>query len=648
MTKIFNNYILNIYVLSLIVFLLTATVIGTTIESGLDPSYTFAFNYFFLHDIQIGKDIIFSFGPLSFLLWPQPQGNNLFIATIIIFILKYIFILLIYNLYFLIHSKKNYLTWFFLTIYIYVFASLTNVHNILIFIPLLLVFHYYMTKKIFWIIFASSMLAIALLVKASTGIIAFLPLLSFSVYSIFVKDYKIPIIIFFTLSSTFLLIWFSLYQNFLGIYDYLYGILELSKGNSTAMTLNPKNNWLIFLFFLFLILSFPLLKKEKHISFFYLISIVSLAAAFKYAVSREDHIFYFLEFLLQYILLIFLIIKNVKKEDIIYLLSAYFLFILFIFYTPYRNNMSNYFMTSLSSLSVNTFQAFNFQNREKNLKAISTNSLKPFILHPEDKKLIDKSTVDIYPWDTSYIAANNLNWKPRPTFQSYISYTSYLDQNNANYIKSQEASQYLIWQTKHWGGEISSIDGRYLLNDEPMTLYELLNHYDIVSRRDSYFILQRSKSKLTKKFIMKTEYTWNKWIDIPQNSNYTFLVANTYIERSILQKIKKLIYKEFQVYIYYKFQDNTEKRYRLVVDTAKNGLWIEPYLSELFKYKTFNRVKSIKLEHSKDDFFKEKFQIAWYGVLSSETFIDKINQNFVESVDNSTHITTNKGINISK
>ena len=165
-----------------------------------------------------------------------------------------------------------------------------------------------------------------------------------------------------------------------------------------------------------------------------------------------------------------------------------------------------------------------------------------------------------------------------------------------------------------------------------MTLHEILNRYKVVLRKESYLILKLrdKKDTLSSTTIMKETYKWDQWINIPkiiENKNTSFLQAKTHFKRSLLQKIKKIVYKECEVYIHYKFIDGTQKQYRIVLDNAKNGLWITPFLSSLFKIDLLKDVVSIKFTHNKYDYFEDDFTIEWVLNTSKESLFEQLQLN---------------------
>jgi hypothetical protein len=601
-----------VLLLSVIVFVITFADIGEPIAAGLDPSYKFAFNYFFANNLQIAKTVLFTYGPLGFLLFPQDQGNNLIWAIIIISLLRFVFIVNFFYLYKIIKEKKD--TWSLIVIasVAYIVSSIISTHDLLIFIPLLLLTTHSIKHNLLLIMLSCVVISAALLIKSSAGIVSLLLLASYMMYLLFKKDYKVVTTIFFSISISFLCFWFFLYHDLFGMYDYFFAILELSKGNSSAMTINPDNNWWIFGLFILFFLSYPLMKKEKVIIILYGITFLPSAAYFKFAMSREDHIHYYVDFLFILLSIIFLTTKRVGFKEILHL---FLIFICFLYVSPYIQKIIYFHQPSLNILEI-----FDVKDKYNELHKQSEMNLKPFQLDPATRKMISSHAVDTYPWDVSYIAANSLNWKPRPVFQSYITYTEFLDHSNTNFFKSKNAPEYIIWQLKPCN---SSMDGRYLLNDEPSTLYEILNKYTVVSRNSDYLVLKRHNDELlSSRIVSENTYQWDQWISIPTvaagNSRSTFVLADTDIKRTIVQSLKKLIYKEFEVYIEYKFKDNTVQRYRLVVDTAKDGIWVSPLLDNLFLFPASKQVVAIKLTHNKKDYFKDTFAIRW-KIVSSKT-----------------------------
>jgi len=613
-----NNHFIFILLAATLIFIATYSYVGVPTRPGLDPSYQFAFNYFFANNVQIGKEVLFSFGPLGFLLWPEPIGKNLYIAYLVSGVFLFLFIFLSLYLNSISKQKTNTFSFFIIIFMTFFIASQIGIHNLLIFIPVILLILHKIKGNVFYLIFASMFVGLAFMVKASAGIIGLSILFSYWVLTYFeVKKITFFLISSITMILTFLLIWFLLYQNLSGIIDYLIATLELSRGNSSAMTINPSNNWWLFALFFFSYSILPFILKENNIFFLYSLMMVPTVVFFKYAFARADswHIVYFLIFLGQFLYLVLIISTDIKKKHVI--LST-IIFILFVLFTPGNPNLGaakRFFIPIANNLSNKPFVTFEVSHN--NLVKESNVLLKKINLEKEVLEIIQQNTIDIYPWEASYVAANMLNWKSRPVFQSYITYTPYLDMKNADFYSSTKSSYFILWIKKHWGGEVGSIDGRYLLNDEPLTLYQILKHYKPVYETTNILLLKKSEHELLGDPAVTQESThqWDTWIEIPNNTLMNSIHrAKVNIERTLFQKIKKLLYKEFEVYITYKFENGEEKKYRIVVDNAKNGLWINPFQNKLLDYDWSNKVIAIKFTHSRGDYFKNIINIKWESI----------------------------------
>jgi len=134
-------------------------------------------------------------------------------------------------------------------------------------------------------------------------------------------------------------------------------------------------------------------------------------------------------------------------------------------------------------------QVINYPSYRVGLLNESSNNMKSFQLEEDIKQIIGKGTIDVYPWDLAYIYANVLTFRPKPILQTYVAFTPWLDAQDANFYRSPRAPDYLLWTRVHWGGETGSIDGRYLLNDEPQALMEIMQNYK--KRRKYCFMAAR-------------------------------------------------------------------------------------------------------------------------------------------------------------
>lgn len=105
---------------------------------------------------------------------------------------------------------------------------------------------------------------------------------------------------------------------------------------------------------------------------------------------------------------------------------------------------------------------------------------KRVILPTSALRKIGRETIDIIPRELSIAYANQLNWKPRPTVQSYQGYTEKLDRLNAKHIRTAGPQFILL----HY----DSIDEKNQAFYSPSEWVELLCRYKAVSSFDSQYL----------------------------------------------------------------------------------------------------------------------------------------------------------------
>ena len=264
-----------------------------------------------------------------------------------------------------------------------------------------------------------------------------------------------------------------------------------------------------------------------------------------------------------------------------------------------------------------------FGSYRKKLIKVTRERIEKETLSKEILGEVKRHSVDIYPWGTAYILANNLNWKPRPVFQSYAAYTPWLDEANYNFFKSNNSPSYIIWITK--GTDIArlptgSIDERYLLNDEPKTIHKILDSYEPLFYEEKAVLLKRKEAPT---FSRPNElpgeiHTFDKWIGVPILRNGV-VKAKIEFRRALSGKIKRLLYKEKEVFIEYKLKGGSIIKHRLVVDNAISGIWVHPYMTDVppalksrdATGKRGKAVSHIKISCQEKENFEPHFIVNW-------------------------------------
>ena len=616
-----RNKYFGLLFLALLVSIFSFPEIEFEYNIGIDPPLTWLYNHLFSNGFYLGRNIIFPHGPLAFFMYPL--ANNFILSVIVTIFFQLVFI---FQLFYLLNEDK-WQYWVLTAILAWFIFSISNFNQLIasnISVAYLLYLKHEKPLPKYWGLLLT---AFAVYVKAYIAIIA--GTLTFSLLAIeFIrtKNYKRSLIDISLVLLAMLLFWLIIYGNPAGFVNYGIGMFHLAGDNSAAAAFHPDNNWLYILPFLIVLAAIPFLQRTKEGKTAGLLFLPAFFAAWKYGMAREDffHVRTFLFFTA--ISMILFLVYN-RKNLLINLPAVVMAFILF------GANMKN--VENSQPLSINYSGIVNFtrfissytevkaESEQQNRQNISVNLLPDSI-----RNQIGNSTVDIYPYDYTIVAANQLNWKARPVIQSYAAYTSWLDKKNADHFKSSNAPEYFIFGLNNItsdlnGGKLESIDNRYLLNDEPQTLIELIKKYECIYSDENFLVYRRSNQPLEiRSAITNTQLAkWNQWIAIPDSaSHFTRLKLHT--DRSFLGNIKSFLYKDELYYMYFKTLNGNTLKYRIVPQNAADGIWISPFHTSAGNNSPSEKITEILVTVSDKDMVKNTFSYEFEYFDTDEKTMD--------------------------
>jgi len=601
-----RNRHIGLFFMALLVSIFSFPEMEFEYNIGIDPPLTWLYNHLFLNGFYLGRNIIFPHGPLAFFMYPLADNFILSVTVTIFFQLIFVF-----QLFHLLDEEK-WQYWLLTAILAWFIFSISNFNQLIasnISAGYLLYLKNGKTASKYWGLLLT---AFAVYVKAYIAIIA--GTLTFSLLLIdFIrsKNYKRSLIDISLALLAMLLFWLIIYRNPAGFINYGIGMFHLAGDNSAAAAFHPDNNWLYILPFLIGLAAILFLQKTKEGKIAGLLLLLAFFAAWKYGMAREDffHVRTFLFFTA--ISMILFLIYN--RENLLINLSVVLL--TFVLLGANMKNVENTQPLTINYSGIVNFSRFissysevKEKSEHQNKQNISVNVLPDKIRHQ-----IGQATVDIYPYDYTIVAANQLNWKARPVIQSYAAYTSWLDKKNADHFESSNAPEYFIFGLNNItsdlnGGKLESIDNRYLLNDEPQTLIELIKKYKCIYSNENFLVYQKRKQTMEiRSAITNTQSgKWNEWIAITDTTSH-FSRLKLHTGRSFLGKIKSFLYKDELYYMYFKTTNGSTLKYRIVPQNATDGIWISPFYSSAGNNTPAEKITEIMVTVSDKDMVKNTF-----------------------------------------
>lgn len=587
--------------LGIILVILTFPSYDLSFEPGIDPPLKWVFTHFYSTGFESGHYLNFPHGPLAFLMYPLK--NTLWITVIFTSLIKILVVFLFTRLF----SSMCVLRWIQIALSAYVIFVIAGINQLLIVAVFTGYLASFKNKNDRYKLLGFLLTSIAVFIKSYVGILTGIMTVSFILFELYRhRSILISLVDGVILFSLFGAFWLYLFGSFSGLLTYIYGVLQLAQDNSSAAAYYPENNWWVIGIFIAIAIAIPFIQRSKRAVLFGILFVPSFFGAWKHGMARED--IYHLGGLFSFVLIAYILFFLFEKKHRIINASVVILG-LYLF----TWNLPNAYNYQPNSMQYNWFGIQSFTQFLSKQEPLPKQPGK--IIPKEIRSKIGNQTVDVYPWDYSIIAENKLNWKPRPILHSYAAYTHWLDNRDAQHFASKEAPIFIIWEKNKVtndvnGTDFSSIDSRYLLNDEPQTILTMLTHYSAWYSDNELVILKRRKNPISfsSKTIRSARTQIDTWIEVPKEKN-GILRAKLNLEKSITQRGKSFLYKDEQYWIELKLISGEIHRYRFVPKNAKDGLWISPYLFDT-KHESF-QVKEIRIQASNANLLDDNFSIIW-------------------------------------
>lgn len=458
---------------------------------GLDPSARATLNFAWIHHLNWGKDIVYTYGPLSFVSTRVGWGISRWVFVLVdiftsvnIFFLfrdflgraQYKFLaaaILVIITAFMMTFYGSGLVWIYTTLIFYwMYRSYNNARTIY-FIPLILLivlsFYIKLNTGLFTMIFFVLHLCLLVLMKKMRLVragVLFAALIIVTLLAAFIMNVSIP--------------------------AYVQGAFEVMKGYNSLMYLAAidlemqSNVYLIFYCMLVLMAVYIvhiIRTKQYAMLFFAMLSISYIFLLKKQALLRADtqhmyEFFFFVPFVFLY--------GNFLLPDSKFQQTALG-FILIIVCLAYScgNNFRSLSDAAMARISVlgKWKDAFWYYDQGHYTNQQDKRYLPPAVLAG-----IGKQSIDVFPWDSEFLIQNRLNYTPRPCFQTFQANTEYLQKINYDFFLNN-TPEFVLY-------DYDALDGCYPFNDAPQLNYFLLNNYTIT---DTFYANDRFRLLLRKK-----------------------------------------------------------------------------------------------------------------------------------------------------
>ncbi|MCH2173023.1 hypothetical protein MK489_19770 [Myxococcota bacterium] len=595
------------------------------LATGLDPSVHYALNQLALSQHLFGRDVVFPYGPLGYLLTPLDLGDNLLRAIALWCVVHGLFALGI-----LLAVRRGAGI---LQVFAFAFSYLLAFTLGLVYeYQLLAVIGLWMTLSLtahsprmaaLCSTLAGMSAGFCLLVKLSLGLSA----LGMLVVAEGLRGWtqgprRIPTTLatFGAFTSTSLLLSAVHLSSFSNLFEWMRRSYELTSGFSAAMSFSGPMAGLWFggiTLGLFALLSLVLRKHEPMAWRASLLFLVPVLFSFRHGFVRHDgHVQNFFPFVLAALSVQLLFCRN-RRETMGTTAAALLVAVLALptyaptglldFQEMARRGSGWHGAGNMLALArLKTTRARLESESRVNLEANRLPNAWVEAIHER------QASLDVVPWEISYAPANDLPWDPNPVLQTYAAYTAFLDRASAQHYAAADAPGFVLL-------EFMSLDGRHPLLDAPATTRELLTHYSLVASdfgRRRILLAHpgdRSPSALTP--VGQTRARTREWVSVPNSDRLLF--GELEMQPTMRGRIQQALFRVPPVRIEVVYADGEQSVHRIIPDTARNGFLLN-FLprstrdaAALFRGTGRNRVVRFRIGGPGASLYLPEFDVAW-------------------------------------
>lgn len=220
------------------------------------------------------------------------------------------------------------------------------------------------------------------------------------------------------------------------------------------------------------------------------------------------------------------------------------------------------------------------------------------------KAVVGKSSLDVLGFEQAIALFNGFNYQPRPVFQGYSAYTPYLSRLNYDYYASDRAPEFVLFK-------LQTIDGRLHTMDDPHALRLLVQRYTYLFTEQGFTLWQRKPgpfdaAAFEPKPLRSTTIRLGEKVDLTDLAQQNLWVEMDY-NLSLLGKLRRFFFKPPLVQLFITDDKGIETVHRLPQPIGRAGFMLNPVLDDLLEFMRAaggspkRRVASIKIDTAPQD-----------------------------------------------
>lgn len=550
--------------------------VADTARPGLDGSWVVGVNELIGSPYHFGRDVVYTYGPLGFLLAPLQVGHNPALAEAFWLTVYALLAACVWRVRRTVASDG--VNWIFalgFTAAVALLNGLLGEYQLLIYFALTLLLSTHGARS-WWLPFAAGVLAATFFfIKTSLGATALLMAAGVLLVEWLRnrgRALRPTSLIAAGFAAAFLAWSILLLRSFPALRLWLRASRDIAGEYSVAQSVNGKPEFLV-LGVLGLVVVERLLEGE-FLARARLTVPVALGAllAFKHGFTRQDrHVLSFFPFVLGLIALLYVFSPEARRRR--HAVIAFFCVLalglpVLAEYDPQAVSDAARELAGWTGMqhlrSLARFPAVGERLLEAGRRGLEPDRLDPRKL---DRIRTEGGKVTVMPWEVSLVPANQLDWQPTWALQSYVAHTVWLDQNNAASLSRENGPPWLLLN-------YTDVDDRNLLQSAPLTMRAVLENYDLADSADrAGWLLLRKRAAgapMAMKRLEGSRARSGAWIEVPRSDSLVLVGLD--LRLNPLGRAARIFFRVPPVRLDLELEGGGAYSCRLVPGTAASGI----------------------------------------------------------------------------
>src|SRR5258706_3821974 len=203
-----------------------------------------------------------------------------------------------------------------------------------------------------------------------------------------------------------------------------------------------------------------------------------------------------------------------------------------------------------------------------------TNAQREACALPKVAALVGRESIDMQGVHQGLLLLARMNWTPRPAFQSYITFTPWLQQQDADFLAGPKAPRSLL-------ARLETIDDRWPMMDDALALEVVARRYEPLFMERDYLLLERrseSRPEPRREVVLERSLGFGEELALPDAAPGCAQVLTLELEYTPAGRLVRLLDSTPELRMRLRRDDGALQSGRIVPATMRSRVLIDPVI----------------------------------------------------------------------